>query len=390
LAESFSDATKLQNHFMKNGQMLSEQEIAQQLEEMDAKNKTAGSEAETVQKQQRAMQDLTNTILAKVMPALTFLLGAVVKGADYLGKLLIPAFDAIDFAPLMEFFNGIFEKFDWKTLTGTFSGILTTTWNVVNSVAKSMEPIFKKIIDVVNGLMPKLLPIFQDIGSIVTTFSQIVAPLLAPLVDAIGTVLGGVIDIFGGLIKVLKGILTGSFKDIGSGLGSVFGGLVDIVAGIIKWWAGIRMGLIHFAASLVTGFLGLPDKSEEKTPKRALGGPVQKNVPTIVGEKGIELFLPDQAGKIIPNNQLTTAQTNASTGKNPMVDGNMMKDAMDSAKSSVNQASSSNGKESVAGQLDILNKQTSEMLRYLKETAEYSKRNYSATKDLGGNLFASV
>jgi hypothetical protein len=390
LAESFADATKLQNHFMKDGKMMSEQEIAQQLEEMDAKNKTSETEAATAQAQQRVMQDLTNTILAKLMPALTFLLGAVVKGAEYLGKLLIPAFDKIDFKPLMEFFNGIFEKFDWKTLTGTFSGILTTTWNVVNSVAKSMEPIFKQIIDVVNGLMPKLLPIFQDIGSIVTTFAKIVGPLLAPLVDAIGIVMGGIIDRFGGLIKVLKGIMTGSFKDIGSGLGMVFGGLVDIVSGIIKWWAGIRMGLLNFVASLGTGLLGSPDKSAEEIPKRALGGPVQKNVPTIVGEKGIELFLPSQSGNIIPNNQLTASQSTASNGNSPLADGSMIQDVMDSARSSVNQAASSNGKDSVSGQLDILNKQTSEMLRYLRETAEYSKRNYTATKDLGGNLFASV
>lgn len=390
LAESFADATKLQNHFMKDGKMMSEQEIAQQLEEMDAKNKTSETEAAAAQAQQRVMQDLTNTILAKLMPALTFLLGAVVKGADYLGKLLIPAFDKIDFKPLMEFFNEIFEQFDWKTLTSTFSGILTITLGVVNSVATAMEPVFRKIIDVVNGLMPKLLPIFQDIGSIVTTFAQIVGPLLAPLVDAIGTVMGGVIDIFGGLIKVLKGIMTGSFKDIGSGLGSFISGFVDIFSGLLQWWAGIRLGLIKFAASLVGGFLDIGENPVEEIPQRALGGPVQKNVPTIVGEKGIELFLPGQSGTIIPNNQLTASQSNASNGNGPLADGSMMKDVMDSAKSSVNQAASSNGKDSVSGQLDTLNKQTSEMLRYLRETAEYSKRNYAATKDLGGNLFASV
>lgn len=48
-----------------------------------------------------------------------------------------------------------------------------------------------------------------------------------------------------------------------------------------------------------------------------------------------------------------------------------------------------NNKESILGQLDILNKQTAEVLRYLKETAEYTKRNYNATRDLSGNLFPS-
>jgi hypothetical protein len=38
-------------------------------------------------------------------------------------------------------------------------------------------------------------------------------------------------------------------------------------------------------------------------------------------------------------------------------------------------------------ELSTLNKQTADMIRYLKETAEYSKRNVDATKSLSGNLF---
>jgi hypothetical protein len=38
-------------------------------------------------------------------------------------------------------------------------------------------------------------------------------------------------------------------------------------------------------------------------------------------------------------------------------------------------------------ELSTLNKQTADVIRYLKETAEYSKRNVDATKSLSGNLF---
>jgi hypothetical protein len=38
----------------------------------------------------------------------------------------------------------------------------------------------------------------------------------------------------------------------------------------------------------------------------AEGGPVKGNQPYIVGEKGPELFVPPSAGKIIPNNQMTS------------------------------------------------------------------------------------
>jgi phage-related minor tail protein len=39
---------------------------------------------------------------------------------------------------------------------------------------------------------------------------------------------------------------------------------------------------------------------------RAEGGPVKGNQPYIVGEKGPELFVPPGAGKIIPNNQMSS------------------------------------------------------------------------------------
>jgi hypothetical protein len=51
-----------------------------------------------------------------------------------------------------------------------------------------------------------------------------------------------------------------------------------------------------------------------KTIFKAQGGPVKGGSPYIVGEKGPELFVPQNSGKIVPNNQLGTASTNAMTG----------------------------------------------------------------------------
>jgi len=46
-------------------------------------------------------------------------------------------------------------------------------------------------------------------------------------------------------------------------------------------------------------------------PGLAAGGPAQANQPYIVGEKGPELFVPKNAGTVIPNNQLSQGATNA-------------------------------------------------------------------------------
>lgn len=52
---------------------------------------------------------------------------------------------------------------------------------------------------------------------------------------------------------------------------------------------------------------------------RAMGGQVNKNTPYMVGERGRELFVPNQSGSIVPNNQIGGGVTinqniNVSTG----------------------------------------------------------------------------
>ena len=69
------------------------------------------------------------------------------------------------------------------------------------------------------------------------------------------------------------------------------------------------------------------------TPKKglAIGGSVQRGVPTIVGERGAELFVPASSGSIVPNNQMgggggvTVNQTiNVSTGVSQTVRAEMV------------------------------------------------------------------
>ena len=43
--------------------------------------------------------------------------------------------------------------------------------------------------------------------------------------------------------------------------------------------------------------------------------------------------------------------------------------------------------ESLQIELQMLNKQTAEMIRYMRDTAEYTKRTVDATKSLNGDLF---
>lgn len=59
----------------------------------------------------------------------------------------------------------------------------------------------------------------------------------------------------------------------------------------------------------IMGALGLPIAGA-----RAMGGPVSGNKPYLVGEKGPELFVPKNAGSVIPNNKLASSSQATGTG----------------------------------------------------------------------------
>lgn len=56
------------------------------------------------------------------------------------------------------------------------------------------------------------------------------------------------------------------------------------------------------------------NRSTAVSERRQFGGPVRANVPYLVGEAGLELFIPNTSGKIVPNNQLNTVSGKAPTG----------------------------------------------------------------------------
>ena len=82
-----------------------------------------------------------------------------------------------------------------------------------------------------------------------------------------------------GLVNAIQGAINGT-KTLGEVATSVFGA--------------IQRHLINFAVGSVLDNMGF----------KAVGGPVSKNKPYVVGEHGPELFVPHSGGKVVPNNQL--------------------------------------------------------------------------------------
>ena len=139
----------------------------------------------------------------------------------------------------------------------------------------------------------------------------------------------------GGTVGETGGALAGAAA--GAALGSVVPVVGTVIGGIIGAYAGGWLG--KKGGEALASDPADKIKKEEEKPKMAEGGIVSKATEVIAGEAGPEAIIP-----------LTKF-------------------------------------ESLRDELQMLNKQTAEMIIFLRETAEYTRRNVDATKSLSGDLF---
>jgi len=78
-----------------------------------------------------------------------------------------------------------------------------------------------------------------------------------------------------------------------------------IITDLVKAWT--IMNIIN----PLRGFFGLPS-----LPGKAAGGTVTAGRPYLVGEKGAELFVPNQTGTIVPNDKMSGGATNVNVAFN--------------------------------------------------------------------------
>ena len=105
-----------------------------------------------------------------------------------------------------------------------------------------------------------------------------------------------------------------AFKIGGQMVDSVYGNMMSALERFVKQG---KFSFKDFANSVILDLVMIEARANatrlfsslfsfggSSVPGRALGGPVLPNQPYIVGEKGPEVFLPNAAGNIIPNNKL--------------------------------------------------------------------------------------
>lgn len=303
-----------------------------------------------------ALGDLKETIGTAILPAVNALLQALVPMIQKLvewGQVVIPQVQAI----AMEFFTNVTTwvnslGIDWNAVWTAIQVVIQAVWSfIMNEIVPVAQKIFEIIGAAVNAFRMAWETNFlgiQDIfkfvwDSIVTIFEAgwNAFKSLADIVLGIFTgdwnlVWEGVKGVFSavwyGLIGIVTGAwelfkkgwdalmgvfqkawdaawgaISGTFSAIWDGMVNAAKAAADKIIGwaknIIEWVQNALNSigdLLNQSGNLVVGEAWIPQAE-------AMGGPVNKNQPYMVGEVGPELFIPDSMGRIVPNNELSGA-----------------------------------------------------------------------------------
>jgi hypothetical protein len=291
----------------------------QMKEVVEEQKKRQESEAKAAVESQKAMQELGQSILSILMPAIK-LLTAVIN-------------------PLAKFVSAVmtqFEKLNGIVQTIIVTGLALLAFQKLKQARQAAGQIPGG-----GGLADKLGGLKGGAGSVASNAGGMGSKLAGGLKGGIGGIVGGLA--LGaasdyakekGMEKTGAGLdiasQAASFAGTGAMLGSVVPGLGTAAGAVLGGVAGAGYGLYQNWGKMFG----------ESGQKKAADG-LMVNTPTniLAGEAGPEIVAPTKHFENLQN------------------------------------------------ELQTLNKQTAEVIRYMKETAEYSRRSNDSIKNLGGDLF---
>lgn len=189
------------------------------------------------------------------------------------------------------FINGL--KLAWESLKEP----LETLWNVIST---QLAPSIK-------NLLIELQPLAPLIGGVLLIGLRLFIEVLTILARIIAIVAKNITDYIL-VVKDMWNSTKNAFAAVWDGvkkfiepIANVFNSIVDSINTVIRKMGELKNAVANNPVSKAIGagtnFLG------GLLPGRAAGGPVGANQAYLVGEKGPELFVPSNNGRIIPNNQ---------------------------------------------------------------------------------------
>lgn len=375
LSKTLADAQNLQTKYMKDGKMMSEAEIISSMEKQAQDLKNAESEAANLKESEAEMKKFYAALVTAVSPiiaGLTFALkllmntlGFVIAPIVWLGKTIV---ELISFAitPLKIAFDSVVSGFSelWSKLMSTLEPVIAPFRNLFSSGT---------------GTFGKFFGYMQDL----------VGFLIALPFKTVFAVLGFGLDLVAGAFQVLgtviEFILT-PLQMMATGLSSLFDTIAEV---------GKKLNPLSWFSS-----------SDDKKPKMAAGGIVTQATSLIAGEAGPEAIIPlgqlegiirDSLGESLVNGFSQMKSTNMFSGVSDLISQGLgLKTATPAGATEMSSLSNTMGGNNsetldfLSDKLDQLNNTTRELIGYMRDTANNTKKTHEATRALNGDMFAAT
>jgi phage-related protein len=263
------------------------------------------------------LRPFITTMVTQVLPAIIAvggaIIGTLVKAFTELGKFIG------DNTGLVLALVGAYTAFTIAVnIAATATRLAATAMGIFNAIM-SMNPIVL-VVAAIAALAAGFIIAYNTIEpfrNLVNALFKAIQPLLAVVIDLalfIGTnivrAFGLAVSVVSELAKVLWDDGNGPLAIAVNAIGKVFDAItapIRFFIGLVESAISVVRTLINLANNLpfVGGFLprgGAGGPARER--RRALGGPVTGGQQYMVGERGPELFVPNQSGSIVPNNSL--------------------------------------------------------------------------------------
>ena len=260
------------------------------------------------------LRPFITTMMTQVLPAIIGVAGAIIG-------TLIGAFMEVgkfigDNTGLVFALIGAYTAFTVAVnIAAGVTRLAATAMGIFNAVM-AMNPIV-----LVVAAIAALVAGFIIAYNTITPFRELVDKLFAaikPVIKVVGDLVlmvgtnivrafSGAFDIVKKLVEILWGDGKGPLKIALDAIGKVFEVLttpIRVFIGIVQGAIDIVQRLINLANNLpfIGGFLPAQGTRTTRERGRAVGGPVTGGQQYMVGERGPELFVPNQSGSIVPNN----------------------------------------------------------------------------------------
>jgi phage-related protein len=308
-----------------------------------------------------------------------------------IGDLVSSVVDGITgvFGSMVDGISGAFGSV-WTVISAPF----TMIGDLVSSVVDGITGVFGSMVDIISGA-------FGTVWTVISAPFTMIGDLVSSVFDGIAGVFSGIVDSISGAFGIVWDIMSAPFKMIGDLVSSVFDGISAAISFVVDKLTNI-LGMIGDVIGGIAGFVGSlfggGDKAKEGS---GPGSPEFTEATSTLLEAANKLgSVSDKLATVNlgPRQDALPGSTAFdSIFKMALTASSVKKETADLPPLSEEAKKLSAGmfgdkgpslEEKTHTELVSLNTTMKDLLRYIKDTADNTKKTHEATKSLNGNAFA--